>query len=316
MEILPPADWKELLDYMSKGGQTVLLLGAVDSGKSYLARYLLEGLLNMGLRVCLVDADVGQSSLGLPSTVSMKVFGKPGDIANFLFEEFFFVGSIDAARAAPLIVEGAKKFVDACRGRSDAILVDTTGLVSGSVGRDLKLRKIMAVEADTIVALQACGEAEHIVACMRGQRVFRLPISPAVKRRSREERARYRKEKVRRYFDATDVGQYILQRNSAGFLYMGRRVDIADRLIRESHAAKDGLMALCRDGRHGDSGHTYPGLSDSGRTNTDHADSGHAALAMVAPAMIVECDADSIEFLSPVKSLRGIATVLLGDVTV
>jgi polynucleotide 5'-hydroxyl-kinase GRC3/NOL9 len=83
MDITPEAGWEGLMEELLRRKGTVLVLGASDSGKSTLARYLIEGFLANGLRAAFVDSDIGQSSLGLPGTISMKVFDSPADLADF-----------------------------------------------------------------------------------------------------------------------------------------------------------------------------------------------------------------------------------------
>ena len=67
-------DWEVLLHKLLQNKGTALIIGATDSGKSTLAKYLVQKLVSQNINVCLIDSDVGQSSLGLPGTICMKVF--------------------------------------------------------------------------------------------------------------------------------------------------------------------------------------------------------------------------------------------------
>jgi len=77
MEIHPEPEWEELFRELRKLKGTALLLGATDSGKSTLVKYLARRLVAETVKVSVIDSDVGQSSLGLPGTISMKVFSNP-----------------------------------------------------------------------------------------------------------------------------------------------------------------------------------------------------------------------------------------------
>jgi len=79
----PEPEWEGLLRGLLTLKGTAIILGATDSGKSTLARYLIQGLITENVKVSLVDSDVGQSSLGLPGTISMKAFRSKKDIEDF-----------------------------------------------------------------------------------------------------------------------------------------------------------------------------------------------------------------------------------------
>lgn len=64
MTIVPAPGWEELLQRLTSLKGAALFLGRSDSGKTTLVRYLLAELAAREVAVALVDADVGQSSLG------------------------------------------------------------------------------------------------------------------------------------------------------------------------------------------------------------------------------------------------------------
>ena len=71
-----PKEWIRLCGELDnfKGRFLVCVVGANDTGKSSLCRYLVSHFRQQGRKVALVDADLGQSTLGPPASVSMKVF--------------------------------------------------------------------------------------------------------------------------------------------------------------------------------------------------------------------------------------------------
>jgi len=83
------------------------------------------------------------------------------------------------------------------------VIVDTTGLISGSAARALKSAKIRLLEAQVVVALQSADEVEHLVAplaCRSRPHILRLPQSRRAKPRSRLERVSRRQRKFAAYF--------------------------------------------------------------------------------------------------------------------
>jgi hypothetical protein len=70
-------EWEQL-DVESLCG-TILVLGASDTGKSTLARHLCQALCHCGVRAAYVDGDLGRSTLGLPTTMTVVLEEGSGD---------------------------------------------------------------------------------------------------------------------------------------------------------------------------------------------------------------------------------------------
>ena len=101
MKILPEPGWDRLLSVLSMQQGTVLLLGATDSGKTTLARYIVESLIARRLPTSLIDADIGQSGIGLPGCISMKTFCDQRDLLDFSSERMNFSGLYQSVKGAP-----------------------------------------------------------------------------------------------------------------------------------------------------------------------------------------------------------------------
>ncbi|RLE68608.1 MAG: hypothetical protein DRJ43_05280, partial [Thermoprotei archaeon] len=63
-----PKEWEDLVSRI-KPGDVIMLLGGVDVGKSGLFAFLANKLVSAGMRVGLIDADVGQSDIGPVGTI-------------------------------------------------------------------------------------------------------------------------------------------------------------------------------------------------------------------------------------------------------
>ena len=188
-------------------GRVVMVIGRVDTGKSTFCRHLASVAIDRGLRVGIVDADVGQSWIGPPTTVGMKIFNQ--DPAPALFpDSFYFVGSISPEKHLLQTTVGVKRMVEAAiSAGAGLVIVDTTGLVDGSIGRALKSSKVDLVKPDHIVCFQRSSELETLIKGIEANcRVHRLETSRNVKRRNQNSRRTYRQEQFRKYFsDSTSL---------------------------------------------------------------------------------------------------------------
>ena len=215
MEIAAPKEWNALLDVLEKEKGVAILLGATDTGKSTLAKFLIHQLCKRGLMVALVDADIGQSFLGPPSTIGLSIFKSHPDWELILTPpELFFVGSTTPEGHFPIHLQGVKKMVDkAISLQPDLILVDTTGFVLGEAGKELKRRKIDLISPQFLLALQESDEIEPILELYKENPLFKihhLPLSEQVRPRSMEERQTYRTNKFRDYFKHSLVQELAL----------------------------------------------------------------------------------------------------------
>jgi len=156
-----------------------------------------------------VDADIGQSVLGPPTTIGLSLFESSPDWQTPLSSELFFIGSTTPEENLPLHLEGVRKMVDkAVSSGAEVILMDTTGLVSGEVGKELKRKKIDLLAPRFIIALQRSGELEPILEFYKENlfyRIFRLAVSEFARSRSKEERRAYRTRKFQEYFKASEI---------------------------------------------------------------------------------------------------------------
>ncbi len=277
MEIAAPKEWLELAQSLDAKKGTVLLLGSTDTGKSTLARYLVRSLVLSGVTVTLVDADIGQSSLGLPGTVSFTIFRSPEDVKQFRCQRFSFIGSVNPVPVMPFLIKETRRFASLGRISSQITLIDTTGLVVDGPGRRLKSGKIKAVRPDRIIAIERKDELEHILELVDDIDVVRLKPSPLAKQRSPEARNRYRERKLAAYFK--NAGEILLPAHAMEFFFHGRPLSHKDVRIRAG--------ALVGLNHHDD---TY-GLG-----------------------IVTEIDPDSITLETPLHSLSGIRRVLFGTV--
>ncbi len=197
-------DWKRLASRIVMPNQRVLVLGPSDAGKSTFCRYLIDYACAASLKVALVDADVGQSQIGPPTTIGMKLFdpGPDGAAPHLPFgghengtatnqknsdtkteqiedrkknrsselyhkaDALYFVGAVSPQRNLLPILTGTRLMVDAgLNAGADFTVIDTTGYVHDGAAITLKQQKIDLIRPHHLVCIGRSRDLERIVAC-------------------------------------------------------------------------------------------------------------------------------------------------------
>ena len=173
--------------------RVTLVLGAGDTGKTTLVTGLASVLAARGELVGVVDADLGQSDVGPPTTVGLGLVRGP--IASLEQAEVAgleFLGMTSPARCMRETGDATARLVArALELGCHHVLVDTSGLVEGDFGRALKRIKIDRVRPDVLIALQRTDECEPILRLYEDRiTVVRLPAARAGRRTQAERRRR------------------------------------------------------------------------------------------------------------------------------
>jgi len=185
--------------------RVTLILGTSDTGKTSLTAYLASALAARGERVGVVDADVGQSEIGPPTTVGLgRVTGTLSRLADAEVLALEFVGDTSPVRYIRETADATGRLVRrALEAGFDRVLIDTGGLVEGPLGLALKRAKVRAADPDLVLVLQRRDESEPIARAIEGAerpRVVRLVPSSAVVRRTATRRREHREQMLRDYF--------------------------------------------------------------------------------------------------------------------
>ena len=199
--------YDEVVDRALARRGVAVLLGGLDTGKTTVARRIAAAGVRAGLAVGYLDADVGQSSVGPPTTVGLRVCRREADLepeALAKADHLAFVGATSPqGHLLPLVV-GTRTMLDRARAEgADVVVVDTTGLVSGVYGQLLKFHKATALQPDLVIGLERGEELQPLLGVVRrffAAEVLSLRVHPDVVPTSVEQRAQAREESMRRYF--------------------------------------------------------------------------------------------------------------------
>lgn len=209
--------------------RVVLVIGESDTGKTSFTTALANKLLAEGYQVAVVDADLGQSEIGPPTTIGLGRIVTPVErLGQAEVVGLYFVGAISPQASLLPTVTGTKTMVEkAFRLGMDRVLVDTSGLIQGELGRALKHHKIELLDPDLIICLQRGTECEYILRPYDlGTRpeIVRLTAAGDARRRSQEARRAHRDAAFQSYFQSAkslslDLSRVILQEPA---LFVGR----------------------------------------------------------------------------------------------
>lgn len=196
-----PEDWTKVIEKIQKSRGKVLIIGEVDVGKTFFATYVGNVLFQNGLKVAVVDGDVGQSDIGPPTTVALGIFEKPVCLLSEVpMVASYFVGNVSLANHIPEFLAGMAKLTKKGSTLADVLLINTPGWITG-LGAFLQILTEELLEPDIVVGLQRTCELERILRFFPNWKVQRIPVSPHVRRRSREERAEIRRLNFAKYFE-------------------------------------------------------------------------------------------------------------------
>ncbi len=186
---------------------SVMLIGALDTGKTTMSRRLARAALDEGRTVGYIDADIGNSSIGPPTCVGLRLLGSHHDLEHAWDQPdaLHFVGGISPERLVLQHVIATAALVDQAREGADMVVIDTSPMIAGVVGETLKYHKMELCRPETVIALQRGGELEPVVGMLRrffGANVVTAPVEGDVMPSSPDERMGRRAAR----FEAAFVG--------------------------------------------------------------------------------------------------------------
>jgi polynucleotide 5'-hydroxyl-kinase GRC3/NOL9 len=188
--------------------RTVVLIGGLDTGKTTLSAMMIRAALAAGRKAAYLDADVGQKTVGPPTTIGLKAISSEEDLARerlALSDVCYFVGATSPQGNLLPVVTGVARLLALAREsfEADLVVVDTSGLVSGVYGQLLKYHKLELVRPDLVVGLQRGEELDPLLGIVRrffSTDVVTLGVHPGTVPTSVEQRAANREHAMQSYF--------------------------------------------------------------------------------------------------------------------
>jgi len=198
-------EWQPCKERILAAPGVVMVLGSTDVGKTTFCAELANAAFAAGIPCAVVDADVGQSEIGPPGAIGLGIVEERITTTHDLRpRRMYFVGDISPVGHLVQCVVGVKKMVDEASVRgAKIVIVDTTGLIHGTIGSKLKTYKIDLVQPAHLAAIQKAEEAEHILRAFErreGLITHRVTTSPHARSRSQELRVGRRRLRLYEHF--------------------------------------------------------------------------------------------------------------------
>ncbi len=192
-----------------ESGDSVVVLGPTDAGKSSFVALLANRALHASKRVVVVDSDIGQADVGPPGFVSGAfVRERILWLREVKAEQLRFIGSITPSRFEKRILSAVVDLYDwGVREGADVVLIDTDGWIYGLNALDYKLELIRIVRPRAVVVIgdEILARVVEKVVKSNAISVYYAP-SPAVARiRDREDRRQLRSQAYKRFFENAQV---------------------------------------------------------------------------------------------------------------
>lgn len=191
---------------------TVMIVGGIDSGKTSFSAYLANKALKMKRSVAMIDADLGQSDVGPPSTIGSCRITKPvRDPFEISAENVCFIGVTSPGSAVPKVIDGIAKVKEKVMKRGASLLiVNTDGWIEGEDAIRYKVALAKQVKPDIVVAIQEKNELTFLLGALIETQNLAIESSPAVRKRDREERKLLRELSYKKYLRGATVETFLL----------------------------------------------------------------------------------------------------------
>lgn len=148
-----PLSWREAASALSELEEgTAVVIGGGDAGKTTLCTFLANSLLSEAKRVAVVDADIGQTDLGPPTTMAAgDVTRHAVNLSEVEPSERLFIGLTSPGRVKGKVIRGVKRLVARHAGQGKLVIVNTDGWVKGTEAVTYKVQ--MLNELKPLIAL-------------------------------------------------------------------------------------------------------------------------------------------------------------------
>ncbi len=193
-----PPSWREASQIARQSPGLVTILGDVDSGKSTLCTFLANECLKHGIKVSVIDADIGQADIGPPATINLsRVKHHIFTLQDLSPETSLFMGDTSPSSIAAKLSRGLVRLRDATRD-AEVLLVNTDGWVRGHDAFLYKLQLLDELGPDLVYGISSDGELDQLLEHQKST-TLKLNRSLYARARTRDERKRAREYGYRRF---------------------------------------------------------------------------------------------------------------------
>jgi len=198
-----PSSWsdaaKELISLEKP--LAVMVLGGIDSGKTSFCTFLVNEALKNGLRTGIINADLGQSDVGPPSTVGFNFVTKPvKDLFEIDAKDVVFVGTTSPSGTITALIDGLMHLKqESLDAGADFVVINTDGWVENEEAKEYKIQLIMHVAPSAVVGIQQENQLASIMDRLTGVKSFVVESPQFIQSRNREKRKILRELGYKKY---------------------------------------------------------------------------------------------------------------------
>ena len=209
-----PSSWenaaKEVLSL--KKPVTVMVIGGVDSGKTSFCTFLANEALRKKWKTGIIDADLGQSDVGPPSTIGFNFITEPvKDLFEIKAENAYFVGLTSPSGVLNNVIEGLTKLKSrVMKADVNFLIVNTDGWVDGEDAAKYKIQLAKTVSPSIVVGIRRGDELTPILTTLKETNVLTIDSPQLVQRRNREKRKILRELSYKKYLKQAKVQSFAL----------------------------------------------------------------------------------------------------------
>ena len=191
---------------------TVMVLGGMDSGKTSFCTFLVNEAVMNKRKTCIVDADLGQSDVGPPSTVGFTYVTEPvKDLFDIDAQGAVFVGCTSPSGALNKLDEALTQLKNRLTEEGvELLVINTDGWVEGEEASAYKVQIAKKVEPTAVVGLQRGEELSPILDALEGVKVFAIESPQLSQPRSREKRKLLRELSYKKYMKGAKIQSFSL----------------------------------------------------------------------------------------------------------
>ena len=189
---------------------TITVIGGVDSGKTSFCTFLVNAAVKEKLKTAVIDADLGQSDVGPPSTVGFNFVTEPvKDLFEIDAHDAVFVGSTSPSRAISKVIDALTCLkARVMEAGADFLVINTDGWVEGEEASAYKVRLAKNVGSTAVVGMQKDNELNPILDALHGVKVVVIDSPQLIQSRSREKRKLLRELSYKKYMKGAKMQSF------------------------------------------------------------------------------------------------------------
>ncbi|ADY02314.1 GTPase or GTP-binding protein K06947 [Vulcanisaeta moutnovskia 768-28] len=185
--------WDRALSAIPLRNSTIIILGAMDVGKTTVTTILVNKGVRENLRVGVIDGDPGQNDIGPPTTISASIATSfITHLTQLRNLRSVFVKTTSIEHVWNYVLDSISRLIDDLKHNynADTIVINTDGWVSDSTAIKFKLEIVKRANASHIIVIKRNDEVDELLKELSSlaRNVIVIPSPPNARIRDRDDR--------------------------------------------------------------------------------------------------------------------------------